>query len=249
MAFQSPTKTYHTSTYPAIDPYLPNLSSEGKNIVITGGGSGIGSEIARAFAQSGAATIALLGRTEDSLLKMKKEIEAEYKTTKVNTYVADIIHSTALEHSLKIHAQTYGKFHVLVANAGFLPSNQSLFETSAEDWYNGFEINVKGNFNLVRAFLPHAAKDAVVLSTSTAVAQIPYVAGMSSYAASKLAAAKVYEYLHHEHPNLFVLNVHPGTIKTTMSDKALAPGAVFPYDHSECKRISLTSAVMLKRSL
>jgi hypothetical protein len=43
--------------------------------------------------------------------------------------------------------------------------------------------------------------------------------------------------------------VHPGTIKTSMSDKALAPGAVFPYDHSECKRIRLTSAVMLKRSL
>jgi NAD(P)-dependent dehydrogenase (short-subunit alcohol dehydrogenase family) len=248
MTFLSPTKTYHTSAYPAINPYLPSLSSEGKNVVITGGGSGIGSEIARAFAQSGAATIALLGRTEDSLLKMKKEIEAEYKTTKVNTYVADIIHSTALEHSLKIHAQTYGKLHVLVANAGVLPSKQSLFETSSEDWYNGFEINVKGNFNLVRAFLPLAAKDAVVLSTSTAVAHVPYVAGMSSYAASKLAAAKVYEYLHYEHPNLFVLNVHPGTIKTTMSDKALAPGAVFPYDHSRCKRVSLTSTLMLTYS-
>jgi NAD(P)-dependent dehydrogenase (short-subunit alcohol dehydrogenase family) len=166
----------------------------------------------------------------------------------VNTYVADIIHSTALEHSLKIHAQTYGKLHVLVANAGVLPSKQSLFETSSEDWYNGFEINVKGNFNLVRAFLPLAAKDAVVLSTSTAVAHVSYVAGMSSYAASKLAAAKVYEYLHYEHPNLFVLNVHPGTIKTTMSDKALAPGAVFPYDHSRCKRVSLTSTLMLTYS-
>jgi NADP-dependent 3-hydroxy acid dehydrogenase YdfG len=77
MTFLSPTKTYHTPAYPAINPYLPSLSSEGKNVVITGGCSGIGSEIARAFAQSGAATIALLGRTEDSLLKMKKEIEAE----------------------------------------------------------------------------------------------------------------------------------------------------------------------------
>jgi short-subunit dehydrogenase involved in D-alanine esterification of teichoic acids len=164
MTFPSPTKTYHTSAYPAINPYLPSLSSEGKNVVITGGGSGIGSEITRAFAQSGAATIALLGRTENSLLKMEKEIEAEYKTTKVDAYVADITHSMALEHSLKIHAQTYGK-------------------------------------------------------------------------------------LHYEHPSLFVLNVHPGTIKTTMSDKALAPGAVFPYDCSKCKRVSLTSTIMLEKLL
>jgi NADP-dependent 3-hydroxy acid dehydrogenase YdfG len=135
MAFPSPTKTYHSSAYPAIDPCLPALSSKGKHVVITGGGSGIGSEIAKAFAQSGAANIALLGRTEESLLRTKQVIEAEYNATKVSTYVADIVDTTALEHSLTIHAQTYGKFHILVANAGFLPSNQSLVETSSEDWY------------------------------------------------------------------------------------------------------------------
>jgi NAD(P)-dependent dehydrogenase (short-subunit alcohol dehydrogenase family) len=169
-----------------------------------------------------------------AILKTKQKIEAEYETTKVTAYVTDVIDSMDLEHSLGLHAQTFGKLHVLVANAGFLPSNQSLVGASSEDWYNGFEINVKGNFNLVRAFLPHATKNAVVLSTSTAVAQIPYVPGMSSYAASKLAAAKVYEYLHHEQPDLFVLNFHPGTIKTTMSDKAVGSGGVIPYDHSKC---------------
>ena len=122
MAIQSPTKAYHTTAYPAISPSLPALSSKGKNIVITGGGSGIGSEIAKAFAQSGASSIALLGRTEDSLLQTKREIESSSKTTQVSTYVADITDPIALEQSLKTHAQNHGgELHVLVANAGFLP--------------------------------------------------------------------------------------------------------------------------------
>jgi NAD(P)-dependent dehydrogenase (short-subunit alcohol dehydrogenase family) len=242
MAVQSPTKTYHISAYAAINPSLPALSSAGKNIVITGGGSGIGSEIAKAFAQSGASSIALLGRTEASLLQTKREIETSYNnTTKVSTYVADITNPTALSQSLKSHSQSLGgggggggKLHVLVANAGFLPSNGTLLASpSPEDWFAGFEINVKGAFNLLRAFLPHAAEDAVVLNTTSAVALMPFVAGMSSYAASKLAAAKVYEYLHYEHPGLFVLSVHPGTVKTGMSEKALG-GVEVAFDDGEC---------------
>jgi len=239
MAVQSPTKTYHTSAYAAINPSLPALSSAGKNIVITGGGSGIGSEIAKAFAQSGASSIALLGRTEASLLQTKREIETSYNnTTKVSTYVADITNPAALSQSFESHSQSLGgggaKLHVLVANAGFLPSNGTLLASpSPEDWFAGFEINVKGAFNLLRAFMPHAAEDAVVLNTTSAVAQMPFVAGMSSYAASKLAAAKVYEYLHHEHPGLFVLSVHPGTVRTGMSEKALG-GVEVAFDDGEC---------------
>ena len=247
MAIQSPTKAYHTTAYPAISPSLPALSSKGKNIVITGGGSGIGSEIAKAFAQSGASSIALLGRTEDSLLQTKREIESSSKTTQVSTYVADITDPIALEQSLKTHAQNHGgELHVLVANAGFLPSNGSIFDSDPEDWYNGFEINVKGTFNLLRAFLPHATKDAVVLNTSSAVIQMPFVPGMSSYTASKLAAAKVYEYFNYEHPELFVLSVHPGTVKTSMSDKALGEkaGPAIPYDDGKCKERVLTSTLI-----
>jgi short-subunit dehydrogenase len=49
-----------------------------------------------------------------------------------------------------------------------------------------------------------------VLNTSTAVAHMSHVPAMSSYAASKLAAAKVYEYLHYEHPGLFCVECASG---------------------------------------
>jgi hypothetical protein len=39
-----------------------------------------------------------------------------------------------------------------------------------EDWWEGFEINTKGSFNAIRAFLPQAALYAVVLNANTGLA-------------------------------------------------------------------------------
>lgn len=230
MAFPSPTKTYHNAAYAAIDPTLPALSSKGKNIVISGGGSGMGVEMAKAFAKSGAATIALLGRTEKSLLETKQQIEAEHTTTQVSTYVADIVSAPDLERALAAHSKAHGKLHVLVANAGYMSEARSIGETDADDWWKGFEINVKGTFNLVRAFLPHATSDAAVLATNSSAAHMPAFPGVSGYAASKLAAAKVFEYLHQEYPELFVLSIQPGVIRTAMSAKAADAGIELPFD-------------------
>ena len=224
MAFPSPTKTYHTDTYPAIDPTLPELSTKGKNIIITGGGIGIGQGIATAFAKSGASHVALLGRREGMLLSSKKQIETEYPDTQVNTYNADITERDALEQALSSFAHDFGPIDVLVANAGYAGPLQHIAESSIEEWYASFDINVKGNFNLVHAFLSHAAEDAAVLHISTAIAHLPYMDGFSSYDASKLASAKLFDYVHRENPKLFVLNIHPGVIRTAMNEKDIERG-------------------------
>jgi len=190
----------------------------------------MGPEIAKAFAQSGASSIALLGRTESSLLETKQQIEAKYTNTKISTYVADVVSAPALDKALTAYANAHGKIHVLVANAGYMSSGRTIVDSDAEDWWTGFEVNVKGNFNLVRAFLPHAVSDAVVLSTNTAAAHVPYFPGMSGYSASKMAGGKIFEYLHHEYPEMFVLNVHPGVIQTGMTAKAVEAGVDLPFD-------------------
>lgn len=48
------TKTYHNKPYDLISPSRPELSASGKNVVITGGGTGVGKSIALSFAQAGA---------------------------------------------------------------------------------------------------------------------------------------------------------------------------------------------------
>ncbi|KAK5687826.1 hypothetical protein LTR17_026732 [Elasticomyces elasticus] len=121
--------------------------------------------------------------------------------------------------------------YLVVANAGFLPLGQSIIESSLEEWYEGFEVNVKGNYNLVRALLLHATADAAVLSINTVLAQMAYIPGMSSYSASKIATAKLFEYLHYEHPSIFVLSIHPGSVKTAMNAKAVGSWEPYPYDN------------------
>lgn len=67
MAFQFPsfTKIFHHEPYDEISPSRPDLSVKGKSVIITGGGTGIGKAIAKAYAQAGASSIAIIGRRGD----------------------------------------------------------------------------------------------------------------------------------------------------------------------------------------
>jgi NAD(P)-dependent dehydrogenase (short-subunit alcohol dehydrogenase family) len=224
---------YHTDTYPAIDPSSPRLSTKGKNIVVSGGALGIGLEITRSFAIPGAGSISILGRTEKRLLGAKAALEKDHPETKIFTYVADIVDKDSLVSAFPAIKKAVGGVGLLVANAGYLPDIHPIPKSDLADWYNGFEVNVKGNFNLVIAFLPVASKGASLINISTGITHLPQVPGYSGYHTSKLAAAKFFEYVHYENPDLFVLNIHPGVIKADMDKKTLAAGVELPYDESE----------------
>lgn len=226
MAFPSPTKTYHQKTYEAISPARPELSTKGKNAFISGGGTGIGASIAHSLARSGVTNLGILGRRTSPLEATKTAIEAAHPGTKVHLYAADITDAEATAKTLAAFAQAAGgAIDILVANAGYLSDLASIADTDPEEWWQGFEVSVRGNFNLLRAFRPLAAAEgASVIHISTAAVHLPYMPGFSSYRASKIAATKMFEYFRHENPGVFVLQVHPGLVRTPMADK-FAPAA------------------------
>ncbi|KAF6818214.1 short chain dehydrogenase reductase [Colletotrichum musicola] len=225
MSFPSPTKTYHQNTYEAISPSRPELSTKGKNAFISGGGTGIGASIAQSLAKSGVTNLAIMGRRTAPLEATKTEIEAALPGTKVHLYAGDITDAEATTKTLAAFAEAVGgKIDILVANAGYLSDLASITETDPNEWWQGFEVSVRGNFNLLRAFQPLAAEDASVIHVSTAAIHLPYMPGFSSYRASKIAATKMFEYFRSENPGTFVLQVHPGLIRTPMADK-FAPAA------------------------
>ncbi|KFA81707.1 hypothetical protein S40288_08086 [Stachybotrys chartarum IBT 40288] len=229
--------TRRRETYPAISPTQPALSTKGKNVLITGGGSGIGASITQSFAASGAANIAILARSEGPLLEMKAKIEAAHADTKVWTYVVDISRpSQAGTDSVAAAVQAFtrsagGKVDVLVANAGSLGQLASIADVDADKWWAAFETNVRGSFNLLRAFDGHAAPGATVIHVSSSVLYIPYIPGYSAYRASKLAAYRTFDYYHQERPDLRVVHYHPGLQNTDMlaaaREEILALGFVF----------------------
>lgn len=189
MEMPSLTKTWHNASYPAIDPTKPTLSVAGKTVFVTGGSAGIGLASARAFAAAGATTVALSGRTEKTLRFAKKDIEATHPSAKVLTYVADVTDPKAVNAAFA----AVGKVDILVHSAGYMPHLAPIAEAGLEDWWSGFEINVKGAFVVVNAFLKVAASGATIVDITTGVAHHPAFPGFSAYGTSKLAGNKFFD--------------------------------------------------------
>jgi NAD(P)-dependent dehydrogenase (short-subunit alcohol dehydrogenase family) len=230
--FPSLTRLWHTKSYPSISPSRPELSAKGKVVVITGGGSGIGASIVKAFAAGGSTKLAIISRSEKKLLDTKQAIEEEFAGTKVLAVPADISNAKQIEDAfLKIN-QTFGKTNVLVCNSAFLSSYSPVLSPNldVQDWWNAFNTNILGSLYTIRGFLKFAAEGAHVLHISTAISHMPPIeTGASAYAASKAAAVKLFDYIAFENPKLHVVNIHPGLVDTDMSRKSGHGG----MDHSE----------------
>ena len=136
--FPAPVTEWHNDTYDAIHPTRPELSQTGKNIVITGAGSGIGREVVTAFAQAGASTIHILGRTKSTLEETKQIVEKRHSKTNIILHVADIVDESAV----KVAAEKIGSWDVIVANAGDIPSPETIESSDANEWWKTFEVRL-----------------------------------------------------------------------------------------------------------
>lgn len=235
--FPTPILPYHRAEYPAINPTRPELSSKGKNVLVTGGGIGVGADIATAFARSGAAHIGLVGRRANHLEANKAAIEAAYPGVKVTALTADLADGDSTTAAVQKFAAATpsGKIDVLVANAGHQSALAPFDSVARDDFWTSFEVNNRGTFDLLRAFGPLAAPGAVVLNVSTGMVQRQYMPGSPSYHASKAAAVVLFNYWAFEHPEVRVVHFHPGIFPTEMGNKTtVALGFEMPQDNREC---------------
>jgi NAD(P)-dependent dehydrogenase (short-subunit alcohol dehydrogenase family) len=164
------TPTYHHHTYPAIDPSRPELSAKGKVVLVTGGGQGIGKATARAFAQANADALIITGRTQKTLLECKTEIEKINPDMKVRTFIGDVTNTDAVRTVFDSIKEEFGRVDVLVSNAGYLPEPAPISKQDPDDFWKAFEINTKGAFIVVRAFLGVASQNATLINVSTGLA-------------------------------------------------------------------------------
>ena len=226
MEVPSLTQVWHNASYPAIDPTKASLSVAGKTVFVTGGGAGIGLATARAFAAAGASIVAISGRTEKTLWAAKKDIEATHTGTKVLTFVADVTDQKAVNSAFS----TVGKVDILINNAGYLPHLAPIAQSGLDEWWSGFEINVKGTFIVVQAFLKVASADATIVDITTGLVHFQAFPGFSAYGASKLAEHKFFDCVQAENPSMHVVHIHPGVVQTDMGQKALDSGVDFALD-------------------
>jgi NAD(P)-dependent dehydrogenase (short-subunit alcohol dehydrogenase family) len=217
------TKTWHNTSYPAISPSNPALSVAGKNIVITGGGSGIGSATALSFARAGANSITLLGRRKNLLDDTAAKIHQAVSGVQVLALKADLLDLSSLERAFQEVKTSFGTIDVLVSNAGFLSTPTSVLKSEEKDWWMSFQTNVLGTYNIVRAFVPFSTPgESVFLNVSSGVATLAPMPGVSAYTASKAGNAKLVEHLAFElgPQGIRVFNIQPGVVETDMNLKS-----------------------------
>ena len=216
--FASFTKTWHNKPYSFISPNRAELSAAGKNVMITGGGTGIGKAIAIAFAQAGAASVSIQGRRIDRLETAAKEIRAAGPQTQVLYQSADMAQVPSVEAAMKSIADQVGKIDIFVHSAGISPAILPLQGYDEKEFRRGFEMIVMGAYNAIQAVLPLAAPDAKFFNISSGIAHMKPIPGLFNYAATKLAVVKLFDYVAVENPGLHVINIQPGVIKTEMNE-------------------------------
>lgn len=226
--YPSFTPTYHNDQYPAINPTQPSLECSGRLVLITGAGRGIGKAIAVAFAKAHAQAVVLIGRTKATLEQTAAEVkQASGGSTKVFVATADIVVQSQVEEALDSAIEHFGGRvpDVLVNNAGGIHGIGNLTDVDIGEFMKCFDLNVRGPLTVVQAYLRANRKHSpdtprTVINLPSGSAHLPYAPTAAAYACSKLANAKMTEYLHHEHPSWNVFNMQPGVVDTDLARAA-----------------------------
>ena len=232
MLIPSFTKTYHHDVYPAIDAHRPQLSASGKTVLVTGAGQGIGAAITNNFALAGAANLVILGRNSETLNAVKSKVESgKDSTSKVHVYQADITDESRINQVFADVVNKIGPVDICIANAGYLPSPGPIAKCSVEEFWRGYEINVKGAFIVTKAFLRAASANPTLINISSGAALAQYAGPFSSYSGSKAGEVRLMDSVAAECPHVRVFNVQPGFIATAMGEKSGIN--VSPFDSGE----------------
>lgn len=194
----------------------------GKVCVVTGAGSGIGRALALELAARGARAVAISDVNADGLA----ETAAAITGAEVHQQTLDVSDRTAFEAYATTVADTFGVVHQIYNNAG-VAFSRLIEETTYEDYERVFAVNLWGVIHGTKAFLPH-----LISSGDGHVTNISSLNGylaqnkMSHYCTTKFAVRGFTETLRVEmatagHP-VGVTVVHPGGIKTSIADHAMA---------------------------
>lgn len=192
----------------------------GKTVIITGAGTGMGRAAALRLANEGA-QLALLGRRSEPLDRLASEIIAA--GGQALALVCDISLEDEVSTAVRKTLDHYGRLDGLFANAGVLGTFKPLAETEASDFDSLLATNLRGTFLTMRHCLPVLDGGSILINASwTANAVMP---GAGAYAATKGALLAMMRTLAVEQgPRAIRVNaINPGIILTPMADDVLDP--------------------------
>jgi meso-butanediol dehydrogenase / (S,S)-butanediol dehydrogenase / diacetyl reductase len=152
---------------------------EGKVVIVTGAGSGIGAGTARRFLQEGACVV-LNGRREAKL----RETIAGFDAAKSLVHPGDVSEEAYVKRLVEDTVARFGKLDVLVNNAGFAIFGP-FAQTTTEDWRKILGTDLDSIFFGSREALPHLLKTKGCIVNLSSASGLGGDWGMSAYNAAK----------------------------------------------------------------
>lgn len=167
-----------------------NVTLEGKVVVVTGAGAGIGREFALACAAAGAKVVVNdLARDKDS-----GEAAAERVAAEIARHGGSAVPSTdsvaewgSAQRIVQAALDQFGRIDCVINNAGIV-RDRFVFNMSQEEWHAVIDVHLHGSFYLTRAAAPHFKSQESgcyihMTSTSGLIGNL----GQANYSAAKMA--------------------------------------------------------------
>ena len=192
---------------------MPADDLEGQVALVTGGGRGIGANIARELADAGA-RVAVAARTRTQVDDVAREIGGL-------GLEVDVSDRAAVERMVAETERKLGPIELLVANAGIgSGEGEGAWTVEPEEWWRTLEVNVLGVYLCCRAVIPGMIErgGGRIVITGSGAAYLPGTK-QSAYAASKAAVGRFGEILTQQLAayGIPVFVFSPGLVQTEMT--------------------------------
>ena len=200
----------------------------GKAAVITGGDSGIGRAVAIAFAREGAdVLISYLNEHDDAKDTARYVEEAGRKCVLVAGDLADRAHAKTIVPKA---VEAFGKVDILVNNAAFQMSHDSLDEVSDEEWDHTLAVNLSAMFTLCKDVIPHMPQGGSIINSSSVNSDNPSP-NLAPYAMTKAGIANFSASLAQMYADKGIRSnsVAPGPIWTPLIPATMPPEKVASF--------------------
>lgn len=183
-------------------------------ILITGASSGIGEELARAYAKTDNELI-LLARRETRLKNLADELLPHVKSAEI--VVVDVTQFDTLQEKIK----RIGAVDMVILNAGISIGHSGEI-TPFKDFKNLYDVNLLSNHAILEILLPHfkAQKSGKIVFISS-LASLISMPSSKAYSSSKRALNAYAEGIRYKYKKdgIKVINILPGFIKSELTDK------------------------------
>ena len=197
------------------------MTNDSRFIVLTGISRGLGRSLFDTLVNRGH-TVAGCARSADRITSLREEYHSDHSLHNVD--VADFAQVDRWASEI---LKRHGPPELLVNNAAIINKNNALWNVPVEEFSQLIDVNIKGMFHVIRAFLPAMieAKRGIVVNLSSGWGRSS-AADVAPYCATKWAVEGLTQSLAHEMPSgMAAVPLNPGIIDTDMLRSCFGDGA------------------------